>query len=99
MTDPVHGCNIDAVGDGVSALNDLPGLALCFSELSLFMRVPADCRGVKQNGGSLQGGETGSLRIPLIPADQRADLSDCRIEGFEADVAGGEVEFFVVRRG
>ncbi len=34
--------------------------------------------------------------VPLVPADQRGDLSGFGVKGFEAEVAGGEVELLVV---
>ena len=39
-----------------------------------------------------------AFRIPLIPANQRADAAKRRIEVEEPQIAGREVEFFVVER-
>src|ERR1043165_3359695 len=64
----------------------------------LFARVPADRRGIEQDGGALQGGETRAFGIPLIPADQRADASHAGVERAKSQIAGREVELLVVRR-
>ncbi len=38
------------------------------------------------------------LGVPLVPADESADGALGGLRGFEAEVAGGEVELFVVER-
>src|SRR3981081_24870 len=60
--------------------------------------MPAEGSGVKKNAGSLQRREARAFGIPLVPADERAEFSSGRVEGFEAEIAGSEIEFFVVER-
>ena len=52
-----------------------------------FRRMPADGGGIKEQVGAAQGGDARRFRIPLVPTDQRAHLSDRSIEGLEAQVA------------
>src|SRR5229473_5958480 len=73
VTDPVRGCYINAIGQGMRALDELPGLVLPDAELSLFARMPADSCGIEENLSPLESGQAGRFRIPLIPADQNAD--------------------------
>ena len=58
--------------------------------------MPADGGGEEENLGSAEGGEAGAFGIPLVPADQGADGALGSLRGFEAEVAGGEVELLVV---
>ena len=53
QTHAVHGSYVDAVGDGVRALDGPPRVKLCGAELVLLCRVPADGRGIKQELRSL----------------------------------------------
>src|SRR5262249_1689061 len=48
--------------------------------------------------GPGQRGQARGLRVPLVPAHQRADGTDARRHGDEAEVAGREVELLVVQR-
>src|SRR5205823_7260186 len=75
-----------------------PGIELLPPVGVLLGRMPADGRGIEQDGGTLQGGETSAFGIPLVPADQRADASHTRVERAEAQIAGREIELLVVRR-
>src|SRR5687768_13459318 len=63
--------------------------------LCLFSGMPPDGRGVEQDLCSLQCGQPGTLRIPLVPADQDADTAELRVEGAKAEVAGSEVKLLV----
>jgi hypothetical protein len=46
----------------------------------------------------VERGEARRLGKPLVPADQGRDAPAARVEGRKAEIAGGEVEFFVVGR-
>ena len=79
----------DAVGDGVGALDGLPGGVLGFAELGFFRGVPADGGGEEESFGAFEGGDAGALGVPLIPADEGADGALGGLLGLEAEVAGG----------
>src|SRR5258708_5933173 len=96
VADAVDGSGEDAVGDGVGALDGLPGGVLGFAVLGFFGRVPADGGGVEEGVGAHEGGDAGGFGVPLVPADQGSDVAVRGGEGFEAEVAGGEVELLVV---
>ena len=94
----VDGADEDSVGDGVGALGGLPGVVLGGAELVLFGGVPTDGGGEEEDFGSAEGGEAGAFGVPLVPADESADGACGGLGGFEAEVAGGEVELLVVER-
>ena len=71
----VDGADEDSVGDGVGALGGLPGFVLSGAELLFFGGVPADGGGEEEGFGSAEGGEAGAFGVPLVPADESADLS------------------------
>ena len=48
--------------------------------------------------GTLQRGEAGGFRIPLVPADEHADRRVAGPPRLEAGVAGGKVELLVEER-
>ena len=54
--------------------------------------------GKKRIFGSAESGEAGAFGVPLVPADEGADGALRGLRGFEAEVAGGEVELLVVER-
>src|SRR5260370_4016567 len=60
--------------------------------------VPDDRGGIEKNVRALQRGQACAFRIPLVPAHQRAHASIFRIKSLEAEIAGREVELFVVKR-
>ena len=95
MTDAVHDGDVDAVRDGVPALDGAPGVALGVAVLRLLLRMPADRGRVEEHDRALQGGEARALRVPLVPADERSDPALLRVEGAEAEVARREVELLV----
>src|SRR5689334_15934227 len=97
MAHSIYHADIDAVSDGMRALNGAPRVVLRSTELGLLRRVPADCRRIEEHGGPLQGGKARPFRIPLVPADQRPYSSELRIVSPEAQVARGEIELFVVQ--
>jgi hypothetical protein len=53
VADAVHRADEDAVGDGVGALDGLPGVVLAFAELFLFAGMPADRGGEEEGFGAL----------------------------------------------
>src|SRR6185437_5397307 len=65
----VGGGDVDAVGDGVGALDGLPRVVLGRAEFGLFSRVPANGGGIEENFSALERGEARALGIPLVPAD------------------------------
>src|SRR5947209_7824157 len=97
MPDPIDGNHINAVGDRVRALNQLPGLVLRRPKLGFLAGVPADGRGVKKDLGSLKGRQPGRLGIPLVPANQSAEPAEARVKGSKAQVAGSEIILLVVK--
>ena len=98
MSDAIDGRDVNAVGDGVGALHQLPGLTLGGPQLCLLPWVPADRRRIEQNRRTLQGRQASSLGIPLIPAHQHANASKARIEGAKTQVARREIILLVVKR-
>src|SRR5881394_1777262 len=60
--------------------------------------MPADGRGIKENLRPLQRRETRAFGIPLVPANQHADLRVAGLPRFETEVAGREIKLFVVQR-
>ena len=85
-----------AVGDGVGALADDPGLALTLLLLPGVGRVEADGGGVDEEIGPGQGHQPCRFRVPLVPADQQPELADGGGDGGEAEIAGGEVELLMI---
>ena len=67
---------------------------LLFPQQGLFLRQPADGRGVKNDFRPLHGRQARGFRVPLIPADEHADAAESGVERLIAQVAGGEVKFF-----
>ena len=96
--DAVHNCNINAVGDGVRALNGAPGIKLRGAKFGFFARMPADAGGIEDDLRACKRGEARTLRVPLIPANLNADATVLGVEIGEAEVAGREIKFFVVER-
>ena len=98
VADAVDGGDVAAVGDGVAALDGFPGVVLLRAVLGFLARMPADGGGVEEDLRALQRGEPRGFGIPLVPADQHADLAVARLPGAEAEVAGREIELLVVKR-
>src|SRR2546427_595986 len=94
--DTVHRGDPTTVRDRVTALDRFPGIELLLAVLLFLRGVPTDRGGIKQNVRPLQPGEPGTLGIPLIPADQRADRTDLRIECAKTEITRREVELLVV---
>ena len=82
----------------MAALHRDPGLALAGPLVGRVVRVIADGRGVDEQLGPGQGHEPGSLRVPLVPADEHPEPTHPGVDGREAEVPRGEVEFLVIAR-
>src|SRR5690606_22655284 len=80
---PVCGRNVDPVRDSVSALRRAPCIRLGLAPFLPLRRMPADRRRVQENLSSQQSGDSSGFGIPLIPADQDADLSEPSVENTE----------------
>ena len=98
MPDAIHGSHVNAVGDGVGALDGPPRVVLRGAKLVLLRRVPADRRGIEQHLGALQSRQPRALGIPLVPADQRAHAANGGIHGLKAQIARREVILLVIKR-
>src|SRR3954447_8100143 len=70
MAHSIHGRHVDAVGDGMGALNGLPGVVLGRAEFFFLRRVPADGGGIKEHLRALKGREARALGIPLVPTNE-----------------------------
>src|ERR1019366_1727937 len=90
--------DVEAVGDGVRALDGAPGIELRRTFPRLLGGVPADGRGIEQYLGAGQRRQAGRLGIPLVPTNQRRHAGEARIEAGESQVAGGEVILLVIAR-
>lgn len=75
-----------------------PGVILRVAVLRLLGRLPTDRRGVENHVRSRHSGQTCSLWIPLIPAHQRRNPTELRIEGAETRIARREVKLLVEQR-
>ena len=98
VADAVHRADVDSVSDGVGALDSLPCVVLALAELSLLAGMPTDSGREEEDLGSTESCEAGAFGVPLVPADEGANGALGGLGGFEAEVAGGEVELFVVER-
>ena len=94
----IHRRHVDAVGDGVGALDGAPGIVLRRAVFRLLRRMPADGGGIEQHLRAAERGQTRGLGIPLVPANQRRNARVAGIEAAEAQVAGSEVIFFEIER-
>ena len=94
----IHGADEYSVGDGVGALNGLPGVILTLAKLLLLAGMPAD-RGREEKGlRTLERSDPSAFRIPLIPANERPDGSRGGVLGQEPQVSRREVKLLVVKR-
>src|SRR5690349_3368449 len=97
QADTVHRGDPAAVRDRMAALNRLPRIELLLAVLLLLGWVPTDGGRIEQDVCTLQGREARAFGIPLVPAHQRANRADLRVEGAKTQIAGGEVELLVIR--
>ena len=95
--DAIDGADEDSVGDGVRALDGLPGVVLAIAEFGLFCGMPTDGGGIKEHFRAAQGGLASSFGIPLVPADQSAELPGAGVDRLEAEVAGREVKLLIIK--
>src|SRR5439155_21993952 len=95
-SDAIDDGGIDAVGDGVAALNGFPGVKLRGAELRFFAGMPADAGGIKIHGGASAGGEARTFGIPLVPASLHADARVLGVEIRKTEIAGSEIKLLVI---
>ena len=98
MADAVDGRHEAAVRDGVTALNGFPRTMLSFAVFLFLARMPADGRRIEKNLRALHRCESRGFGIPLIPADEHADLAVARLPSLEPKIAGREIKFLVEQR-
>src|SRR5262245_30327339 len=98
MSDPVGDRDINSVGDGVRALDRLPRRMLALAVFGLLARVPADGGRIKQNLRSRERRQSRGFGIPLIPANAHTGAGVMGVERFESQIAGSEIELFVIVR-
>ncbi len=93
--DPIGRGDIATIGDAVTTLDGFPGVMLSLAECGLFFGQPADRCWVEENLSTTERGEAGGFRVPLVPADQDADIAVGRLPGAEAEITWREVEFLL----
>src|SRR5713226_1070259 len=96
--DAIDDRGVNAIGNGVAALNGFPRVELCGAELRFLVRMPADAGGIENYIGAAQSGEARAFGIPLIPADLHADACVPGIKIRKTEIAGREIKFFIVER-
>ncbi len=82
----------------MAALDELPGVVLLRAVTGLLAGVPADRGGIKQDLRAPQRRQPRRFRIPLVPANEHADLSEPGLPGAKTKIARREIEFFAVER-
>ena len=98
VTDAIAGQHRHPVGDRVAAMTEDPGAALAIFFRLRIGGIPADRGWVKQQFGAGQRHQPRGFRVPLVPAHQHAQAADRGVDRREAQIAGGEIEFFVEPR-
>ena len=98
VADAVARQHRQAVGDGVAAVAEDPGIALAILLGLLVVRIPADRGGIQQQLRAGQRHQARAFGIPLVPAHHHAEAADRGVDRLEADVARGEVELLVEAR-
>src|ERR1043166_3600015 len=98
MADAVRNANVATVRNRVAALNRFPGAVLERAVFFLLAGMPADGCWIKKNFRALQCREPRAFGIPLVPANQYADLRILRLPGSKTKVARREIKFLVVKR-
>src|ERR1039458_8848063 len=99
MAHTVRHSDVAAVGNGVGALDRFPGGMLPLAQFRFLARMPADGGGAEQNLRASQCRQARGFWIPLVPADQHADLAVAGLPGAETEVAWSEIELLVIQRG
>src|SRR5437868_13303528 len=85
-----------SIGNSMTALYGLPGIELLGIGSFVLGSGPADGGRIKEYLGPHQSRDTGSLGIPLVPADEYADAGIFCLEYLITQVAGSKIEFFVI---
>ena len=98
VPDAVHAGHIDAVGDGVRALDGLPRIVLRRAELVFLCRVPADGGGIKQHLAPCSAVSRAPSGYHWSQQTSVPTRPNARIDGLESKIAGREVELLVVER-
>src|SRR5215211_3984085 len=73
-----------SVGNCVCSLRGSPCLELRLAELRLLIGMPADCGGIEQDLRAEERVDARRLGIPLVPADQHADIRIARFPDAES---------------
>ena len=84
------------VSHSVASHHGGPRLTLALLLLLCIVGGVADGGRVDEDVGSLECHQAGCLWVPLVPADQYAELAHGCLYRMETEVARGEVEFFVI---
>ena len=82
-----HGC-----------VGSFPRRHAALAVLSFLLGVPADRGGIKKNFRALHRRQSRGFGIPLVPADQHADLGIPGLPGAEAEIARREIKLLVKER-
>src|SRR6266700_4389546 len=98
QADTIAWGHVAAVGHSVAALDEFPGLVLLRAATRLLLGMPADRGRIKQALRPPQRRQSRRFRIPLVPTDEQADLSEPGLPGAKAKIARREIEFFAVER-
>src|SRR6202022_1567279 len=100
----IRGRDVHSVRNRMRPLRRAPRLDLRFAEFLLFGRMPPDRGGIKKNVSAEEAGYTRRFGIPLVPADQNANVRVARLPDAKTvralviavvcnvRVAGGEIE-------
>ena len=92
----VYGDDRQSVGYGMASHHGSPRLALALLLLLGIIGGIADGGRIDEHFGSLQRHQTGCFGIPLVPANQHAELAYRGLDRVETEVARSEIEFLVV---
>src|SRR6185436_4795183 len=98
VTNSIHRGNVDSVRDRVRPLNSLPRVALRRSVLFFLVGMPTNRGGIEDHVCATKRGQPRAFGIPLVPADQRPDLSGRRVEYSKPEIARREIKLLVVSR-
>src|ERR1039458_1775415 len=94
--DAIDGSDEDAVGDGVAALDRLPGVLLLGTDFFRLAMPPSDRGRIEQDLRASHRGEPCSFGEPLIPAYEHADRAARGGVRDEIEIAGGKIIFFII---
>src|SRR5205807_1336694 len=94
----IYDSYVNAVSDGVGALDGFPGVKLRGAEFRFFMRMPSNAGRIENDLSSTESRHTRAFRIPLVPANLHADFAVFRFKIRKTKIAGSEIKLFVVER-